>query len=149
MNNNKPVKLIGDCDSPGFNAKYGTYTMMDSSNNKIINFSVVHVGTVANSSHMEKKGLMDCIEALEHDNVTIGTIATDRHIQIWAYMKKHFRSDISHQFDIWHVGKNIKKKLTTKSLKKDCNDLGKWIKSIINHFWWCCATCEGNEIILL
>ena len=22
------------------------------------------------------------------------------------------------------------------------------IKSIINHFWRCCATCEGSEIIL-
>ena len=50
-----PINLVGDgrCDSPVYNAKYGTYTLMDSSNNNILDFSVVHVGTVANSSRME------------------------------------------------------------------------------------------------
>ena len=42
---------------------------------------------------------------------------TDRHQQIRAYMKKE-RADITHQFDIWHVGKNIKKKLVKKAKKK-------------------------------
>ena len=23
-----------------------------------------------------------------------------------------------------------------------------WIKSLVNHFWWCCSTCEGDEITL-
>ena len=28
--------------------------------------------------------------------------------------------------------------------KKSCRSLNQWIKAIINHFWWCCASCEGD-----
>ena len=45
---------------------------------------------------------------------------------------------------MWHVGKNIKKKLALYGKKKDCAEINAWIKSIINHFWWCCASCHGN-----
>ena len=31
------------CDSPGYNAKYGTYTMMGKETKKIVNFEVCHV----------------------------------------------------------------------------------------------------------
>ena len=51
---------------------------------------------------------------------------------------------ILHQFDVWYVGKNIKKKLVKLAKKKSCRSLNQWIKAIINHFWWCCASCEGD-----
>ena len=34
------------------------------------------------------------------------------------------------------------------SKKKTCEELKPWIKSICNHFWWACATCENNEALL-
>jgi len=39
------VRLIGDgrCDSPGYSAKFCTYTLMDSATNKIVDFEVVQV----------------------------------------------------------------------------------------------------------
>ena len=42
------VCLIGDgrCDSPGYSAKYGTYTFMDSETKKIVDFEVVQVSEV-------------------------------------------------------------------------------------------------------
>ena len=46
------------------------------------------------------------------------------------------------------LAKMLKKKLAAASKKKSCAALGKWIKSIINHFWWSCATCEENEELL-
>ena len=58
------------------------------------------------------------------------------------------RPDICHQFDIWHVSKNIKQKILKASKKKSCSILIKWLNSICNHFWWACTTCEGNEILL-
>ena len=56
--------------------------------------------------------------------------------------------DISHQFDVWHFVKSVKKKLRAASKKATCKILEKWIKSIGNHLWWCCATCEGDSELL-
>ena len=58
------------------------------------------------------------------------------------------RLEISHQFDIWHVCKNIKQKLSAASKKKSCHILQFWSKSIQNYFWWQCATCYGSDILL-
>ena len=41
------------------------------------------------------------------------------------------------------------KKVKSKTAKhRDCAILIGWIKSIVNHFWWCCASCKGDEIKL-
>ena len=32
--------------------------------------------------------------------------------------------------------------------KKDCGEINNWIKSVINHFWWACATCLGDANLL-
>ena len=56
--------------------------------------------------------------------------------------------DTTHQFDIWHVGRNIKKKLSKAARKKSNSELNNWIKAIINHFWWCCASCNENALEL-
>ena len=61
---------------------------------------------------------------------------------------KEAEPQINHQFDAWHFSKNIKSKLTAAGKKSSCTALKKWTKSIINHFWWACATSEGNEQLL-
>ena len=50
--------LAGDgrCDSPGYNAKYGTYSLIEVTTEKIIDFSLVQVSEVANSNCMIRKG---------------------------------------------------------------------------------------------
>ena len=50
------INISGDgrCDSPGFSAKYFTYSFMDPKSNQIIDFILINVGTVANSVVMEK-----------------------------------------------------------------------------------------------
>ena len=50
------VSLAGDgrCDSPGFSAKYGTYTFMNQENNQIVDMRVTHVSEAKNSNAMEK-----------------------------------------------------------------------------------------------
>ena len=32
--------------------------------------------------------------------------------------------------------------------QKHCEELSDCIKSIYNHLWWCCATCNGNVLLL-
>lgn len=42
---NRPLKQAGDgrADSPGFSAKYGTYSVLDLDTNKIVHFELVQV----------------------------------------------------------------------------------------------------------
>ena len=52
----------GRCDSPGHCAKYGTYTLMELSSNKIVDFQCVHVSQAGNSNSMEKKDIFMLLE---------------------------------------------------------------------------------------
>ena len=71
--NKSVINLNGDgrCDSPGHNAKYGTYTLMDDDSGKEVAFRVVQVSEVTSSNAMEKEGFKHCIESLEGDRVEI------------------------------------------------------------------------------
>ena len=62
--------FIGDgrSDSPGYSAKYGTYSSMSSDLNKVVYFFVVHISTAGNSSRMEKKGLQTLLKNNYTDN---------------------------------------------------------------------------------
>ena len=80
----KPLVLAGDgrCDSPGHNAKYGTYSVMEVTTEKIVDFSLVQVSEVANSNAMEKEGLKRCLEFLERNGQVIDLLATDRYLTL-------------------------------------------------------------------
>ena len=123
------VILAGDgrCDSPGFSAKYCTYSLMNSENNQVIN-----VGETGSSSTMEKEGLIRVLSRVQCHDFNIQSLTTDRYVQIIKHMRE--RSKKKHQFDIWHTSKSVKKKLTAASKRKDCEILQKWIRPIIGHF---------------
>jgi len=144
------VNLNGDgrCDSPGHNAKYGTYTFMDCDTGKIVSFSVVQVTETTSSNAMEKEGFVRCISSLENgDDVSIDRITTDRHTVITSTMAKDY-PHIKHQYDVWHVSKSVVKKLNKKAKLKSCQDLSRWIQSVSNHLWWSAATCNGYVKLL-
>ena len=84
-----PLNLVGDgrCDSPGHNAKYGTYTMM-SEDAKVVTFSLVQVTEVTSSNAMEKEGFKRCFRELSEKGVVISRITTDRHTSISSTMDK-------------------------------------------------------------
>ena len=141
----KPAKLGGDgrCDSPGHNAKYCTYSVMDQESSQILHFHITSVEeTDGKSNLMEKQAFVRVLEKLSQENVSIESLTTDCHPQI----RKHLRENTSirHQFDIWHAAKSLRKKLTKQQNRRLMLSLQAWIKSIDNHFWWCCLTCNGN-----
>jgi len=137
----------GRSDSPGYSAKYGTYSLMNTELNKVIDFRVVHVKEAGNSSLMEKAGLKLLLEKFAVLELPITTLTTDRHVQIRAFLKNDY-PNIIHQFDVWHFSKSLKKSLSNLSKFSNNAPLKTWIKSVINHFWWCCATSDGNVEIL-
>ena len=141
-----PCVFSGDgrCDSPGHNAKYLTYTFLEHSINKIVAMSVTQFTECANSNRMEKYGFQKVLHGMEARDINIKQITTDRHAQIKKLMREE-HPNISHQFDIWHVCKNIRKTLSKAAKKKSTSSFKKWIKSICNYFWWSCATCRGCE----
>ena len=146
----KELRLGGDgrCDSPGYSAKYCTYSMMDLDSEKIVDFEVVQVTQATSSVAMEKKGFQMVTDRLKNNDLKIKTICTDRHPGIASIMAKEYK-DIEHQFDVWHLSKSVLKRLTAKAKKKECEALLPWIPSIKNHLWWSASTCNRDVALLL
>ena len=96
---------------------------------------------------MEKEGLRRCLNYLLDRDVSIDTIATDRHRGVGALMKSDYPS-INHQYDVWHLAKSVVKQLTQKGKQRKCEQLLPWIQSISNHLWWAAQTCNGDAQLL-
>lgn len=79
--------------------------------------------------------------------MNISMVATDRHTGI-AVLSRTAYPEINHQLDVWHVCKNLSKKLTKAGMQQECEDLLPWVRSICNHLWWFCETCQGNKDFL-
>ena len=75
------LKLSGDdqCDSPGYSTKYCTYSLMDSATDLILDYKLIQSSETGSSVAMEKEGLGRSLNYLLGQDVSINTIATDRH----------------------------------------------------------------------
>ena len=95
----KAVKLCGDCqcDSPGYSATLGTYSVRTMDSGHILGFSQVHVSETSSSVAMEREGLSGLLKELQMNGLSVSPLATDRSPRIHAMMRKDF-SYIPHQF---------------------------------------------------
>lgn len=97
----------GRCDSPGYNAKFLTYSFHVSQLNKIVHSEQVQVGEcdqVKLSTQMEKEGLLRGLAFFKAEGVAIKSLTTDRHPSIRKHMMENEKS-IVHYFDGWHISK--------------------------------------------
>ena len=53
---------------------------------------------------MEKEGLIRAVTYLQEQNLSIGTIITDRHMAIQKWVRETL-PDTIHLYDVWHVAK--------------------------------------------
>ena len=69
---------------------------------------------------MEKEGFVRCIcDIIDDFKLPIRVISTDRHPSIKKLMRTDDRfKHITHQFDPWHIGKGLIKKLLKASKQK-------------------------------
>ncbi|XP_068756223.1 uncharacterized protein [Montipora capricornis] len=95
---------------------------------------------------MEKEGLKRCLQFLEEDGQVIMLLATDRHPQVAAMMKRE-KAHIKHRFDPQHLAKSVRKDVNAASTKRECSDVSSWIASVVNHLWWCSATSLGDQLL--
>ena len=111
---------------------------------------------------MEKEGLLQALQFLHDNALTIGILVTDRHKQINKFMSLNY-SDVEHCYDVWYVAKGnshitvcsiiisklgeqgLKKKLQKAAKYKYCEVVGEWTKSITNHMHWCEASSPDSN----
>jgi hypothetical protein len=101
----------GQFDSPGFSAKYCTYSIMDLHTSKIIDFKLVQKGMF--QGDLERKACELLLENLTNEeNMKIKLFLSDRHKGIRYYLRTQ-QPEIEHEFDIWHLTKSLMKRLKT------------------------------------
>ena len=98
----------GCYDSPGFDMKYGTYTLMNVQTNLTLAFHIFQVSTVGTSLQMEKEGLKHLMVKFRKKEISISSQTINSNVEIRSYLKRE-HSQIKHQFDVWHVTNNLKK----------------------------------------
>nr|XP_037283407.1 uncharacterized protein LOC119176298 isoform X1 [Rhipicephalus microplus] len=145
------IDLAGDgrCDSPGYSTKYLTYSVLAMQTGCILHTEQVQVEEspeVPNSVSMKKRGLAKCLTAVENLGIHIRSLTTDRHPGVKVYCRKN-KPNMPHWYDVWHVGKGLKKKLLAASRKHRV--ISPWIQSIINHLYWVAAMGQGNGDLLI
>ncbi|WAR27817.1 hypothetical protein MAR_013521 [Mya arenaria] len=118
----------GRSDSPGHSAKFGVYSMIDMHTGRVVAIELVQRAT----------------DSLRRCGLSLAEIITDRHLQIQKWIRENLPGTV-HSFDVWHIGKAVKKKLLALSKEKDCNIVCKWMKSITNHLYWSAASSQGEE----
>ncbi|KAL1480194.1 hypothetical protein MTO96_051245 [Rhipicephalus appendiculatus] len=96
---------------------------------------------------MELEGLKRSLQIFEANGLIIDLLVTDRHSQIKAFAAKEGSFD--HNYDCWHIGKSLRKKLTAASKLKKYSSITPWINAIINHFYWCAVSSEGQPEFIL
>ncbi|XP_053550664.1 uncharacterized protein LOC128642041 isoform X1 [Bombina bombina] len=145
----RAITLCGDgqCESPGYGTKNCTYTMIEEESQKIIDFNVVQVAEASSSVAMESKAFRRTLNNILNDALIVLQVATDRHNRIHKILTEEY-PQIRHQFDIWHYGNSILKKLLAVSRKKNLQTIAPWIQGIINHLWTASLKCGGNEEIM-
>ena len=78
-------------DSPGHNAQYCSYTMMDNNSKKIVSLLTLDKRqTAGKSGNLEKLGFQKTLGELRQKGCTISEVVTDAHMQISSIMSKYF-----------------------------------------------------------
>ncbi|CAN7946558.1 unnamed protein product [Ixodes pacificus] len=148
------VDLSGDgrCDSPGFSAKYLTYSIYAPQINKILHCHQVQVGEceeVRASVQMEKQGLIHSLEFLKTKDIKVRPLTTNRHRSIAKHMREE-EPEVVRNFDMWHVSKsNYKEGYHTASKAPGFSALDVWVQAAANHRHWCAAASRGNGDLLV
>ena len=111
----------GQFDSPGYSAKYCTFTITIVKTSKIIDFIVVQKGII--TGELEKPACDALLTRLLEYGIDIKLFLSDRHRGIRKMISEKY-SAINHEFDVWHVCKSLGKSLEKNITRKECTGTG-------------------------
>ena len=91
------MRAIGDgqSDSPGYSAKYGTYTVMDQATGYILDMEVVHESETDHNSNAMEPGLRRILKRLHEASVAVSMIATDRSPSVRTVLRDEFPASLT------------------------------------------------------
>ncbi|XP_059411032.1 uncharacterized protein LOC132144237 [Carassius carassius] len=120
--------LSGDCrsDSPGHCAKYGSYSLIEDRNNKVLDVQLVQSSEVPSSSWCELEGLKRSIQFLMDQDMQVSALITDRNRQVAKWVC-------------------VQKALDAVAKERDCKDLKWWKPVIINHLCWTAVSTTTGD----
>ncbi|XP_040064520.1 uncharacterized protein LOC115317271 [Ixodes scapularis] len=146
----KRLCLAGDgrADTPGRSADFGTYTLLETSTNRVLHTELVKSNEVSSSNRMETEGMERCLNYLRAQDMSVDTLVTDRHSEGKAALRRN-HPDFRHHFDVWQVAKGVNKKIVAVARRTKHSALLKWIKTIIRHLHWCARTSDGDGKLVL
>ncbi|KAG8456411.1 hypothetical protein GDO86_002262 [Hymenochirus boettgeri] len=146
----KAIVVAGDCtvSRPIKQTKFCTYTLMDALTKKIVHFSIDQFGPGKTMDEIKKTTFETCLDGVLKRNADVKIIATDRHDGIRKLVSTKY-SHLSHQFDVRHICKSLKKRIVTASRLPGCAVLAKWVGPIIKHLWFITKTCNCNADLLI
>ncbi|KAG0443841.1 hypothetical protein HPB47_014470 [Ixodes persulcatus] len=132
----KNLDLAGDgrCDSPGFCAKYCTYTFHEASTKKLIHIEQAHVPEEPSNNTMEKVAFLRGLAKLKDQGFTISSFMSDSYV-LWTADMPPFQG--------------AKRKLLAAGRSGPCRDLKVWVQQVKNHRYYCAALGEGNGPLLV
>ncbi|CAG9760342.1 unnamed protein product [Ceutorhynchus assimilis] len=143
-NTEKELWISGDgqYDSPGFSAKYVTYSLMNVKTEKILNFEILQRGMI--EGDLEKAA---CEKALAEitDKLKVKLFLSDRHRGVGVLLRNKYPY-IQHEY-VWHLSKSLQKKLG--KAEKKSKLLSEWNRAITNHLWCSSETCKGNSEVVV
>jgi hypothetical protein len=139
---NEKVVLCGDAqfDSPGFSAKYCTYSIMDCETNQLVDFAVLQKGQVAGGLEHQTFNQVWGVLVTE-EKIKVDDFVIDRQASIAKIVSDHYpESNVC--YDIWHMAKSLASNLTTAA--KSHPKIQLWHRSIVNHLWYSCKASNGD-----
>ncbi|KAL5265183.1 hypothetical protein ACHWQZ_G006064 [Mnemiopsis leidyi] len=141
------VILCGDAqfDSPGYSAKFCTYTLMTTETNEVVDFGLIQKGQFIGG--LEHQAFLQVwLTIVEDEGIVVTDFVMDRQATIAKIITdKYPETEVS--FDIWHMGKSLGKRL--QAAGKTHKKIKLWHKSIDRHLWYCCCNCNGDPELLV
>lgn len=143
---NHLVSLVGDghFGSLSKNGRYCTYTFLESTTKRILDFHIGQSTLSTSSIALEKFAFKSCLDSLLEEGFSIEAISTDKSIALQNLMDDSY-DDITYNYDLWKYCKGLRKKLTAASHKSGCGKIAKWIPDLTDHLRYSTCSSRGQQ----